>query len=167
MRCRLSPRVREMPWSSKWKRPPGSLSAKFRGQKSLADYSPWGCRVGHDWVTNTFTFSVLLYFSSKGYQIHWITIDFPFVRTIKEIHRWKFSNTGLFIWRRYRLCFTHYMIFSTWRSQSMNSVFKHDRIHIYAESGATYMQKHKSVHLTQVFEKCYSVMSYSLWPHGL
>ena len=41
MRCRLSPRVREMPWSSKWKRPPGSLSAKFRGQKSLADYSPW------------------------------------------------------------------------------------------------------------------------------
>ena len=118
-------------------------------------------------MTEWLTLSLLLYFSSKRYQIHWITIDFPFVRTIKEVHRWKLSNTVLFIWRRYRLCFTHYMIFSTWRSQSMNSVFKHDRIHIYAESGATYMQKHKSVHLTPVFEKCYSVMSYSLWPHGL
>ena len=44
----------------------------------------------------------------------------------------------------------------------MNSVFKHDRVHIYAESGATYMQKHKSVHLTEIFEKCYSFMSNSL-----
>ena len=67
---------------------------------------------------------------------------------------------------------TGYVLYTTWYSvpregQSMNGVFKHDRVHIYAESGATYMQKHKSVHLTQIFEKCYSLMSNSLWPHGL
>ena len=26
------------------------------GQRSLAGYSPWGHRVGHDWATNIFTF---------------------------------------------------------------------------------------------------------------
>ena len=25
-----------------------------RGQRSLAGYSPWGCRVGHNWATNNF-----------------------------------------------------------------------------------------------------------------
>ena len=29
------------------------------GQRGLAGYSPWGCRVRHNWVTNTFTFQTL------------------------------------------------------------------------------------------------------------
>ena len=33
---------------------PVLLPSEFHGQRSLASYSPWGCRVGHDWVTNTF-----------------------------------------------------------------------------------------------------------------
>ena len=30
-------------------------SGESHGQRRLADYSPWGCRVGHNWVTNTHT----------------------------------------------------------------------------------------------------------------
>ena len=36
---------------------PVFLPGKSHGQRSLAGYSPWGCkRVGHNEVTNTFTF---------------------------------------------------------------------------------------------------------------
>ena len=28
--------------------------------EGLAGYSPWPCRVGYDWVTNTYTFSIIL-----------------------------------------------------------------------------------------------------------
>ena len=31
------------------------LAGEFHGQKSLVGSSPWGCRVRHDWMTNTFT----------------------------------------------------------------------------------------------------------------
>ena len=27
------------------------MPGKFHGQRSLVGYSPWGCRVGHDWAT--------------------------------------------------------------------------------------------------------------------
>ena len=27
------------------------------GQRSLVGYSPWGCKVGHDWATNNYTFT--------------------------------------------------------------------------------------------------------------
>ena len=34
----------------KWQPPPVLLPGKFHGQRSLAGYSPWGCRVRHDWT---------------------------------------------------------------------------------------------------------------------
>ena len=40
------------------------LAGKFLGQKNLADYSPNGCRVGHDRAhiyTNTFIYAVYAY----------------------------------------------------------------------------------------------------------
>ena len=33
-----------IPWSRKWKLTPMFLPVKFHGQRSLAGYSPWGCR---------------------------------------------------------------------------------------------------------------------------
>ena len=44
--------VGKIPWSSKWKPAPVFLPGKFRGQRTLAGYSPWGQtqRVRHDWV---------------------------------------------------------------------------------------------------------------------
>ena len=37
----------------KWQPTPVLLPGKSLGQRSLAGYSPWDCRVGHDWATDT------------------------------------------------------------------------------------------------------------------
>ena len=39
------------PWRRKWQANPLFLPGKSHGQRSLAGYSPWGCRVGHNWET--------------------------------------------------------------------------------------------------------------------
>ena len=41
----------EGPWRRKWQPTLVFLPGKSHGQRSLVDYSPWGCRVGHDWAT--------------------------------------------------------------------------------------------------------------------
>ena len=39
----------------KWQPTPVLLPGESLGQRSLVGYSPWGCRVGHDWATHTHT----------------------------------------------------------------------------------------------------------------
>ena len=46
-------------------------SGELHGQRSLVSHSPWGCRVGHDWVINTFTFKYLPY-------LRWKLLEIPF-----------------------------------------------------------------------------------------
>ena len=44
--------VRKIPWRRTWRTwrsTPVLLPGESHGQRSLAGYSPWGCRVGHDW----------------------------------------------------------------------------------------------------------------------
>ena len=48
---RFIPWVRKFPWRRKWQPTLEFLPGTFHGQRSLAGYSPWGCRVGHDWAT--------------------------------------------------------------------------------------------------------------------
>ena len=43
-RPRLNPWVRKIPWRTKWLPTPVFLPGKFYGQRSLAGYSPWGCK---------------------------------------------------------------------------------------------------------------------------
>ena len=44
------PWMEKIPWRSKWQRTPAFLPGKSHGHRSLAGYSPWGRRVGHDWA---------------------------------------------------------------------------------------------------------------------
>ena len=37
-------RVGKMPWRREWQSTPAFLPREFRGQRSLAGYSPWGCK---------------------------------------------------------------------------------------------------------------------------
>ena len=51
-RCRrrgFGPWIRKISWREAWQPTPVFLPGESRGQKSLAGYSPWGCRVGHNW----------------------------------------------------------------------------------------------------------------------
>ena len=53
-RCRFSPWVGKVPWRRKWQPTPVFLPGKSLEQRSLASYSPWGCkRVRHDLETTT------------------------------------------------------------------------------------------------------------------
>ena len=47
----LIPGSRRSPGRRKWQPTAVSLPGKSHGQRSLADYGPWGLRVGHDLVT--------------------------------------------------------------------------------------------------------------------
>ena len=68
-RCKrhgFNPWIGMIPWSRKWQPAP----VKFYGQRSLAGYSPWGCRVGQDRVTkytqtHSFSISFLLQWSGQ------------------------------------------------------------------------------------------------------
>ena len=43
--------IGKIPWRREWQRTPVFLPGKSHGQRSLANYSPWGHRrVGHDLV---------------------------------------------------------------------------------------------------------------------
>ena len=55
----FDPLVGKIPWRREWQPTSIFLPEEFHGQKSLAGYSPWGCRIRHDWVTNTFIFIFL------------------------------------------------------------------------------------------------------------
>ena len=46
-------------WRIKWQPTPVFLPGEFHGQRSLAGYSPWGCRAEHDLVTKTTSISVI------------------------------------------------------------------------------------------------------------
>ena len=40
---------RKILWRRRWQLTPGFLPGKSHGQRSLAGYNPWGCRVRHYW----------------------------------------------------------------------------------------------------------------------
>ena len=44
----FSPWVGKIPWIREWQPTAVFLPREFHGQRSLAGYSPWGCRVRHD-----------------------------------------------------------------------------------------------------------------------
>ena len=49
MRHSFDPWVGKIPWRRAWHPTPVFLAGESHGQRSLVDYSPWGCRVRHDW----------------------------------------------------------------------------------------------------------------------
>ena len=56
-RLEFDPWVRKIPWSRKWQPTQVFLPVKFHGQRSLADYSPWG-RKELDMTEQTHTMKV-------------------------------------------------------------------------------------------------------------
>ena len=51
-----TPESGRSPWRRKWQHMPVLLPGKSHGQRSLASYSPWGCkRIGHNLMTTITT----------------------------------------------------------------------------------------------------------------
>ena len=79
----FNPWVREMSWRRKWQPTPVFLPEKTRRYRSLEGYSPWGCRIEHDWViehkhisTCVGYMQILCHFYIKD----WTSMDFGFCR---------------------------------------------------------------------------------------
>ena len=47
-KTRFNPWVGRIPWRREWLPTPVSLPGEFHGERNLAGYSPWNCRVGHN-----------------------------------------------------------------------------------------------------------------------
>ena len=63
-RCRFDPWVRKIPWRRMpWQPTPVFLPGESHGQRSLADYSPWGCKESD--TTERLTLYTLLKVISK------------------------------------------------------------------------------------------------------
>ena len=57
-RCKFDPWVERLPWRKTWQPTAVFLSGKFQGQRSLAGYSPWGCKSQtrlSNWTAKTLT----------------------------------------------------------------------------------------------------------------
>ena len=66
----FEPWVRKIPWRRKWKPTPVFLPTKVHEWRSLADYSPWGRRIGHNWMTFTYIHTYFPYeVASTGIQV--------------------------------------------------------------------------------------------------
>ena len=72
----FDPCIGKTPWRRAWKPTPVFLPGESLGQRSLAGYSP---RVGHDGLTNTFTFIIIID-QSNGAQATCPTLSKPFKR---------------------------------------------------------------------------------------
>ena len=80
-------RVRKIPWRSAWQPTPIFLPGESHGQRSLADYSPWGrSRVRREWAHT----------HSISYTQVFIATRFTIVKRWKQ-QRNRESNCGVFI----------------------------------------------------------------------
>ena len=84
-RSRRSSQEIPQPRRRKQQPTPVFLPGESHGQRSLAGYSPWGCRVRHYWATNSFTCGTVDMFlrvakiNLKKNQIqfsHWLALEF-------------------------------------------------------------------------------------------
>ena len=57
----------EIPWRREWLPTLVFLPGESHGLRRLVGYSPWDCRVRHDWVTNTFTWVYIIIYMSTYY----------------------------------------------------------------------------------------------------
>ena len=81
---------RKIPWRRKWQPTPVLLPGKPHGQRSLVDYSPWDCRVGHDWVIACLACSFTMWFVITEflteYLVWWENNLFKITLQFERVH---------------------------------------------------------------------------------
>ena len=101
LQCRrpsFDPWVRKIPWRGEWLPTPVLLPGESHEQRTLAGYSLWGSqRVKHNWVTNTFTFSLSGHLTSNSlinWSYHNSTISWFWCNKILKHYYVKFRIPG-------------------------------------------------------------------------
>ena len=120
-RPRFTPWVGKVPWRRKWQPSPVFLPGEFHGQRNLAATAHGSQRVGHNWVSNTFTFKLHLpprmSIQSEGLPpSQLLTSPLPVTRnpawTLDAGVRWQLGGAVLFLQgtfmtlRFFRMCLT-------------------------------------------------------------
>ena len=80
--------VGTIPWRRKWQPTPVFLPGESGGQRSLAGYSPWGHRVGHNWEHISRAPIFLLHFTPRPVQVH-RSRRYLLSEDLKLLLRWK------------------------------------------------------------------------------
>ena len=97
--------VRKIPWRRKWQPTPVFLPGKFHGQKSLASYSPWGCkRVWHVLATKQTKNK-----NKKRTNLVDTSMDIKWIRHIQGHREWRKRGEIIFLkWLLYGSHFTSF-----------------------------------------------------------
>ena len=66
--CRFDPWVGKIPWRRAWQPTPVFLPGESHGQRSLVGYSPWGCRLRHNWTNLACTH---VHIEPWAWNYHW------------------------------------------------------------------------------------------------
>ena len=77
-RPRFDPWVRKIAWRREWQPTPVFWPGKFHGQRSLAGYSPWGCKESHTTEPLTLLFTLL---------VQSMVCIFRFLRNCQGVHQ--------------------------------------------------------------------------------
>ena len=90
----------KVPWRRKWLSTPIFLPGEFHGQRSLADYSPWGCKELDMTATNNNLY--ILQTKAKSYSpsdISNLTYDIGMVPLFSALYLWYLC----FLWKMFTL----------------------------------------------------------------
>ena len=88
-RCGFSPWVRKIPWRRTWPPTPVFLPGKSHGQRSLAGYSPGGCKES-DTTEQAHIHNLFGHFFSKFFWVYiYLTVKFLGYKVIPHLHFWR------------------------------------------------------------------------------
>ena len=93
-RCRSDPWVGKIPWRRKWQHTPLFMPGEFHGQRSLAGYSPWGCKeldtTEYTYTQNSVRNGLSWWLSGKESACQCGKCEFdPWVRKIPWRRKWQ------------------------------------------------------------------------------
>ena len=94
-RHRFDSWVRRIPWRRAWQPTLVFLPGKFHGQRSLAGYSSWGCKVGYNWVTELSTLAYLFIHSTDVDTIYTMQCPLECRVQINPLHLFVEMRTDL------------------------------------------------------------------------
>ena len=118
----FNPWVRKIPWRRAWQSTRVFLPGGSHGQRTLVGYSPWG----HDWVTNTFTFTQLLKllisllkslhirgYGFRVWQKTWVSLLKSVLEKCEVSHQSYIHHMNIWVYECIELCVCVYIYIHT------------------------------------------------------